>query len=249
MNSIFKKLRKRLLEKNKAKRYLTYAVGEIFLVVIGILIALQVNNHNELRKKRKLELKYITNLRSDLLAEKSDLEKIISRRESKTASAEKMVSYHVKKEVDTLMNYYTNFANVLYWEVHHPNDKTFQELVNSGNLSIINNREIKGNLLEIENNYNQIHELREHMKEDYELFFYKEYKDIFNFSTAINAWIAPNNKHNLSEADVEKCLQNRAIENGFTLAAFNNNELGSQSKQILDIVNKTIILIDGEIDK
>lgn len=134
MNTFLKKTRQKLLKVNKLKRYLIYAIGEIFLVVIGILIALQVNNHNELRKKNIIEQKFILNIKSDLETESEALKNIIKRRESKAFSAQIMADYHSSMKVDTLKDYYTNFANVLYWEVHHPNDKTFRELINSGNL-------------------------------------------------------------------------------------------------------------------
>jgi len=51
---------------NKVTRYLAYAIGEIFLVVIGILIALQVNNWNEQRKSREAETNFYTALLYDL---------------------------------------------------------------------------------------------------------------------------------------------------------------------------------------
>lgn len=50
MISFLRKMRQKLLWQNKVSQYLTYAIGEIFLVVIGILIALQLNNWNEQRK-------------------------------------------------------------------------------------------------------------------------------------------------------------------------------------------------------
>ena len=49
----FRKLRQQLLGGQKFRKYLLYALGEIALVVIGILIALQVNNWNEQRKEQK----------------------------------------------------------------------------------------------------------------------------------------------------------------------------------------------------
>ena len=245
---LLRKIRERLLKENKLKRYLIYVLGEIVLVVIGILIALQVNNQNELRKKHNLEIKLLSNLKSDLILDSEDLKHIIKRRNSKALSSQKMVSYHNNNQVDTLKNYYYNFANVLYWEVHYPNNKTFQELINSGNFSLITNKTIKRNLLEIESKYNQIKELREHMNADYEMFFYKEYKNIFDFSTAINVWANPKQNHQLSQSEVENCLNKVAIKNGFTLAAFNNAELGAKSQDILDLVEKTKILIDNELE-
>ena len=61
MPTIFKKIRRKLASENKTAAYLRYALGEIILVVIGILIALQVNNWNE---NRKLNLRIIANLKN-----------------------------------------------------------------------------------------------------------------------------------------------------------------------------------------
>ncbi len=55
MINFFRKIRLQLLAQNKVSRYLLYALGEIFLVVIGILIALQINNWNDWRKDRVKE--------------------------------------------------------------------------------------------------------------------------------------------------------------------------------------------------
>jgi len=52
MINFFRRIRKRLAEDNKPLKYLRYAIGEIVLVVIGILIALQINNWNERRKDK-----------------------------------------------------------------------------------------------------------------------------------------------------------------------------------------------------
>ena len=51
---IFRNIRKKLAAQNRAAAYMPYAIGEIVLVVIGILIALQVNNWNEVRKNATL---------------------------------------------------------------------------------------------------------------------------------------------------------------------------------------------------
>lgn len=66
MISLFRQIRQKLLAQNRISRYLTYAIGEIFLVVIGILIALQVNNWNENRKDRLISEDTIVALRIEL---------------------------------------------------------------------------------------------------------------------------------------------------------------------------------------
>lgn len=67
MISFFHKIRQKLLHQNRVTRYLAYAVGEILLVVIGILIALQVNNWNENRKAQNQIKELLIALRSDLI--------------------------------------------------------------------------------------------------------------------------------------------------------------------------------------
>ena len=61
------------MEQNKTGKYFKYAIGEIVLVVIGILIALQINNWNENRKAKEKEVKLLIELKDDLLETKNDL--------------------------------------------------------------------------------------------------------------------------------------------------------------------------------
>jgi len=61
------------MEKNKTGKYFKYAIGEIVLVVIGILIALQINNWNENRKAKEKEVELLIELKDDLIETKNDL--------------------------------------------------------------------------------------------------------------------------------------------------------------------------------
>jgi len=74
MISLFRKIRQKLLSQNKVTRYLAYAIGEIFLVVIGILIALQINNANESNKLRKKEVILLSEMKNNLQSDLLDLE-------------------------------------------------------------------------------------------------------------------------------------------------------------------------------
>ena len=65
MIRLYRTIRRQLLMENKTVNYLKYAVGEIALVMIGILLALQVSNWNELRKQRIEELETLKNIKSD----------------------------------------------------------------------------------------------------------------------------------------------------------------------------------------
>lgn len=66
MLTFLRKIRKSLIVSGSTKKYLFYAIGEIALVVIGILIALQINNWNEWRKDRKLEIEILNDMKLNL---------------------------------------------------------------------------------------------------------------------------------------------------------------------------------------
>lgn len=74
MIKLFRKIRQNLLSENKFSKYLIYAIGEIVLVVIGILIALQINNWNEDRKQKKLEESTLIEIKANLLADIDDFQ-------------------------------------------------------------------------------------------------------------------------------------------------------------------------------
>ncbi len=69
MIKLFRKIRQNLLSEGKTKKYLLYAIGEIILVVIGILIALSINTWNEERKERAIVINVLKNIRYDLIAD------------------------------------------------------------------------------------------------------------------------------------------------------------------------------------
>ena len=76
---LFRNVRKRMLISGKIKNYLLYALGEIFLIVIGILIAWKINNLNELRKNKIVEFKIYQTLNEELDANLKLLDSTIFR--------------------------------------------------------------------------------------------------------------------------------------------------------------------------
>ena len=80
MLKFFRHIRRSLIQKNQMGKYFKYAIGEILLVVIGILIALQINNWNEGKKAKKKEHQVLTEIVSDLEFTLSDLDRVINTR-------------------------------------------------------------------------------------------------------------------------------------------------------------------------
>ncbi len=86
MLKFFRKIRQKLLSENKFSNYLIYAIGEIILVVIGILIALQINNWNEKRKEKAKTQAFYIQLLDDLKEDKAYAQFIIKKFESQRAA-------------------------------------------------------------------------------------------------------------------------------------------------------------------
>ena len=77
MIKFFRKIRQQLLSQNRISKYLLYAVGEIVLVVIGILIALSINNWNEEKKNKRAAVEIYKNLQYSLKQDSSEVVKIL----------------------------------------------------------------------------------------------------------------------------------------------------------------------------
>lgn len=74
MIKFFRNIRKSLINQGKTSKYLKYAIGEIILVVIGILIALQINNWNQEQKDHKIEITYLKEIQNSLQSNNNALQ-------------------------------------------------------------------------------------------------------------------------------------------------------------------------------
>jgi len=78
MIKLFRKIRQNLLKENKTGKYFQYAIGEIVLVVIGILIALSINNWNENRQKKNFEKDYLSEIKGNLEKDTLNINKTVA---------------------------------------------------------------------------------------------------------------------------------------------------------------------------
>jgi len=97
MIKFFRKIRQNLLMENKTGKYLKYAIGEIALVVIGILIALSINNWNEERKSSKLEIKILKELNNDLKTNFAEVDETFNTTNNRQVSTVLIFDYFKNK--------------------------------------------------------------------------------------------------------------------------------------------------------
>ena len=93
MIKFFRKIRQNLLTENKFSKYLLYAIGEIVLVVIGILIALQINTWNEAKKTKNDKLKLMRDLKQELSTNKVELEKYLIGLQKNNSQLNKVINF------------------------------------------------------------------------------------------------------------------------------------------------------------
>jgi hypothetical protein len=142
MIKFFRRIRQQLLSENKISKYLLYAIGEIVLVVIGILIALSINNWNENRKDAKKEKIALNQLKKDLDQTFEDLEEIKEFFRTRAESAQIVLhSYWTRQYLKDTLLYH--FGRVGSNRKYSPIMSTAQSLINSGAIELISSEELK----------------------------------------------------------------------------------------------------------
>jgi len=140
MLHFFSKMRYKLAAENKVAKYLRYAIGEILLVVIGILIALQVNNWNEHRKTKIEEKKFLKQLKIEFTDNQNKLAGIIHHHRTINYSLRKLLAaIKPKPEVipeDSLTKYLAELPHIRFYK---PKKRTITSLISTGKISIISN--------------------------------------------------------------------------------------------------------------
>ena len=140
MLKFFRNIRKQFIAEKKISNYLLYAVGEIVLVVIGILIALAIDNANELSIKKEKEQIYLMGLKDEFQTSKIKLQELMRVNRA---------SYEAAKDIVHLMDQEENppekqlsklfidaFASDIFF---NPNNSLLFEMINSGSLKDITN--------------------------------------------------------------------------------------------------------------
>jgi hypothetical protein len=156
-----KKIREKLLQEGKLIKYLTYAAGEILIVVIGIIVALYLNNRNQERINNKLEIQYYQTIKNQLNEDLNTLIDVMDydqRHLNQFIYAKKSISQNNENKIDTLGKIAMNM--VRYADFRRKSN-IYQTLVNSGEIKILTNKKIKENLENLEQNYMYINRLEE----------------------------------------------------------------------------------------
>jgi len=169
MFKIFNKKRQQLFKKDIRGKYLKYAIGEIILIVIGILIALQINNWNLYRKDKVKEIQLLTGIRNDILVDTLDFNEII-RGYQQEIQQNTVLHNHIiyQKEIDSSFVYLLKAAigtdsHFLYNRTH------FKEAQKRG-LAIISNQKLRGSISRLYEYDYAFYEIAENESEQFNIY-------------------------------------------------------------------------------
>jgi hypothetical protein len=261
MIKFFRKIRQNLLMENKTGKYFKYAIGEIVLVVIGILIALQINNFNEQRKDSEKEQVVLKQLKEDYETDLNQLRQKMAMRDGIVLSALnvlKAIDYPDKIVRDSLI---INLAKI-------DNDPTFDpienDLISSGNLRLIKNEKLKRLLSNWSSDVIALQELEaiwtNKIVQQYEPLLSKlgitrdvtdywvnshNQSGLLDENSYVNETVIGSSKNSSSILEI---INNRDIEGNVSEAISYNKLANTQSVALIKRISEIIELIESEIN-
>ena len=143
MIKFFRRIRQNSLSDGKTDKYLKYAIGEIILVVIGILIALSINNSNEDRKNVRQSKELLNQLQSEFLSNLDQLDQKIRLRDNMISASLKLldyIDYPNKRNADSVFTYIGSTVLAPTF------DPIINDIISSGRIQLLINADLKEKL-------------------------------------------------------------------------------------------------------
>jgi Family of unknown function (DUF6090) len=150
MIKFFSKIRKNMIKENKVRNYMLYAIGEIVLVMIGILLALQVNTWNENRKDRDEEQELLKALQIDFKETKKRFEETLIRQNTVVNYSRRLLVLHERNQLLEKQDSIGDFVvfGALSWWRTEPVTGTYDAMIGAGNIGLLKNKELRRILAE-----------------------------------------------------------------------------------------------------
>ena len=146
-----------------------------------------------------------------------------------------------------------DIVNVYTWQKFFQIDNTFQELTNSGNLSLISNDSIKNSLLNLETLYKKLKYEEEHFRYDSEVMLYEPSYGILDINKLVKNFTyqvtnGQEGEHvELPKANFEALLKNLKHKNGFAMATYEFPFMNTQLEEMKSLCERIIVHIDTEL--
>lgn len=141
------------MSQNKAGRYFKYAIGEIILVVIGILIALSINNWNENRRNKAKEFAHLFGIKQDLEAQIIDLENVLVVSESSLKIVEDLMNNYIENDgFEKNDSLFSKLNHLLKAPTPNEIKTSFTEMLQSGEIKLIRDDNLRNHIIKFYQN-------------------------------------------------------------------------------------------------
>jgi hypothetical protein len=195
MFRFFRGLRSDAVVYGRFVRYLLYAIGEIALVVIGILIALYINDRRDFRADRKQEVTYLREFHKDLEGNLEELDRVIEKSGRATRACDSIIAFSRRSPEDISNEQLLDFQlEVMGYTKHMTLEGTVEDLQGSGKLAIIRNDSVRRAMATWAADMRLLRELEVDGKRSFENYldfldehfpFYERHPDMVRFKTSL----------------------------------------------------------------
>lgn len=243
MIKFFRRIRRKLIDKGKLKSYLFYAVGEILLVMVGILLALQVNNWNHQRIDNKKELKALLDLNKEF---KLNAERIKTKQDLRISIVPELENYvSLISSGNAEYRSFEEFHLIQFiFGMTNPSKGVIDALISSGEISLISNNSLKYSLADWKNQASNLYE-NEQILWGFGLQYVRVYnKTIPDPRQSWNDWDNERLETAFDELTLNIEYKNNLV--GFEGA---NKVVIEECKATLNLLENVLILLDKEINK
>ena len=251
MIKFFRKIRQNLLSEGKTGKYFKYAIGEIILVVIGILIALSINNWNENRKNSIEEKAILESLLENLKLSKIQSESLIAEETTLKESLIQILGIGAYNAKITSQIIPDSIFKSAVWELQsdQPTFNAYNNLKSTNKLNLIKNKKINEKFTELEFRQNKLNDILDDRLKVHQIRVDDIMENDINFIPLVKSNIPNINIENEPKNNYSQLLEIKRIRNllgmklTFTQDVINSRE--NLDKEIKDLIT----LIEEELSE
>ena len=249
MIKFFRKIRQRLLVKNKLSKYLLYAIGEITLVVIGILIAVQINNWNENRKEAIQEKVVLRNLLENLGLAKLQSESLIAKEDTLKTRLIRILG--IGSDQPHIMTIPDSIFKWTVWDLESdkPTFNAYQNLKNADNLRLIKNKKINEKFTDLEFQLNKLDDILEDRLSVHQIRIDDILETEINFVPLVKSNVPEIFIENETDNDYKELLTNKRVRNLLGMKLTFTQDVINRRKDLDKEINDLLVLIELELDQ
>ncbi|WP_334059095.1 DUF6090 family protein [Polaribacter sp. P097] len=255
MLHLFKRIRRKLLVEKRLSNYIFYAIGEVLLVVIGILLAIQFSNLNLKKTEIEKEIWYLDNIANDMFNQKDGLLNLKDYYTETLGIAKDLLLDFKENMSYSKIDSLSFKLNQLMGSDTYPNiDNTYRELLSSGQVSLIENDSLVLNIIdfylftdELENIY-KVNQSQVFYGEVYSTLNKYSEIDISHFVEEENLLFEDKEAQKYILSELEKPDNRLALTNAIKTKILVISDYLLNVNESLNLVDKMINEIDDEIE-